>query len=135
MAAVPQVCAAANWQRRRHGNIVASVNSVAERSSSTPRGVVTTSGLEESRPRVNVLVAGVVSASVCVSLSFHAGCAVAASNNVPSNGRAWFPWEQVTPEQEEPKQGTCSTCIGVVDDTLGSCSATPNCVSSFDDRF
>ncbi len=45
----------------------------------------------------------------------------------------FFPWE---PVQEEivPDKGTCATCIGVVDDTLGSCNATRNCVSSFDDR-
>lgn len=137
MAAVPRVCAAANWLRHRHGNVVAmSMNyPVAEASSSTPRNISTTSGLQESRPsRVNVLVASVVSASVCVSLGFQAGCALAASDNTPFNGRSWFPWEQVTPEQDEPKQGTCSTCIGVVDDTLGACSATTNCVSSFDDR-
>lgn len=138
MAAVPRVCAAANWLRHRHGNVVAmSMNyPVAEASSSTPRNISTTSGLQESRPsRVNVLVASVVSASVCVSLGFQAGCALAASDNTPFHGRSWFPWEQMTPEQDEPKQGTCSTCIGVVDDTLGACSATTNCVSSFDDRF
>ncbi|KAG0590576.1 hypothetical protein M758_1G100300 [Ceratodon purpureus] len=136
MAAVPQVCAAANWHRHNHGNVVAmSMNPVAERSSSTPR-IIPISGLQECprQSRVNVLVASVVSVSVCVSLSFQAGFAVAASDNVPSNGRFSFPWEQVKPEQDEPKQGTCSTCIGVVDDTLGSCSATTNCVSSFDDR-
>ncbi|CAK9194348.1 unnamed protein product [Sphagnum troendelagicum] len=47
--------------------------------------------------------------------------------------KRFFPWE---PVQEEivPDKGTCATCIGVVDDTLGSCNATRNCVSSFDDR-
>lgn len=94
---------------------------------------------ESCRQRVNVVVAGVVSAavSVCVSLSLQ-GCAVAAAaaaTNGSSSSTDWFPWEHVTPEQEVPKQGTCSTCIGVVDDTLGSCNATTNCVSSFDDRL
>lgn len=126
MAPAAQACAA--WQRHRQSCIVAA---------SSPR--IANSGLqeeEESRQkRVSVLVAGVVSASVCASLSFQGLCAVAASGNggIPPSR---FPWEQVmTPEQDEPKQGTCSTCIGVVDDTLGSCSATTNCVSSFDDRF
>ncbi|OAE25430.1 hypothetical protein AXG93_2818s1070 [Marchantia polymorpha subsp. ruderalis] len=46
-----------------------------------------------------------------------------------------FPWEK--PQvlvQPEPSKGSCATCIGVVDETLGTCNSTPNCVSSFDDR-
>ena len=139
MAALPPVCAAASWQRHRHGNIVAmTAIPVAEGSRSTVGKSSPTSGLQESKvqSRGNALVAGVAAACVCVSVGLQAGCAVASSDNVPVNGRGWFPWEhQVTPEQEQPKQGTCSTCIGVVDDTLGSCNATTNCVSSFDDRF
>eukprot|EP01018_Ginkgo_biloba_P030153 Gb_15195 [translate_table: standard] len=46
-----------------------------------------------------------------------------------------FPWERSRTEQAEPERGSCPTCIGVVDETLGSCSAVTNCVSSFDDRF
>ncbi|GIL79789.1 hypothetical protein Vretimale_12413 [Volvox reticuliferus] len=34
----------------------------------------------------------------------------------------------------QPHKGSCPTCIGVVDDTLGSCGGLRSCVSSFDDR-
>lgn len=126
---IPHACAAP-WQRNCH-RIVASIP--AAEGSSFPKIAAGSVGAQESNQKINILLAGVVSAAVCVNVSLQ-GCAVAASTNVPNNGRTWFPWEQTTPEQFEPEQGTCSTCIGVVDDTLGSCSATTNCVSSFDDR-
>lgn len=93
---------------------------------------------ERSAERVSVWVSSVVSVSVSLSLSLSCFQGYAVAAELRSSGDvvpfSWFPWEQGTPEQEEPKQGTCSTCIGVVDDTLGSCSAVVNCVSSFDDR-
>eukprot|EP00897_Mesotaenium_endlicherianum_P006371 jgi/Mesen1/5762/ME000292S04833 len=46
---------------------------------------------------------------------------------------AWVPWSGPG-EQVIPSKGLCATCIGVVDDTLGSCGKTLNCISSFDDR-
>lgn len=36
--------------------------------------------------------------------------------------------------QEAPPVGDCATCLGVVDDTLGTCSNAKNCVSTYDDR-
>lgn len=74
---------------------------------------------------------------VGVSLVFAGTVAAAAeAMDVAARGHSvTFPWEQAKPlTQEEPQRGTCATCIGVVDDTLGACSATTNCVSSFDDR-
>lgn len=96
--------------------------------STSPRIVSSVVG---GRQRV---ISGLVSvaASVCVCLSSFQGCALAAAA-IPD--LSYFPWEQASQEQDEPKEGTCSTCIGAVDETLGSCNATTNCVSSFDDRF
>ncbi|KAH7289262.1 hypothetical protein KP509_31G067000 [Ceratopteris richardii] len=37
-------------------------------------------------------------------------------------------------EQIEPTKGDCATCLGVVDETLGTCGGAQNCVSTFDDR-
>lgn len=93
--------------------------------STSPRIVSSVVG---GRQRVT---SGLVSAaaSVCLLSSFQ-GCALAAA--IPD--LSYFPWEQASQEQDEPKEGTCSTCIGAVDETLGSCNATTNCVSSFDDR-
>lgn len=71
------------------------------------------------------------SAGVCLSLLLCTGSSSAA--RIPDFIAVKFPWEEVK-EQVEPSRGSCATCIGVVDDTLGSCSATSNCVSSFDDR-
>lgn len=48
---------------------------------------------------------------------------------------AAFPWDKAQVQQLEPAKGTCATCIGVVDETLGACNSTANCVSCFDDRF
>ncbi|KAL2610554.1 hypothetical protein R1flu_029127 [Riccia fluitans] len=47
-----------------------------------------------------------------------------------------FPWERAQEhlQQPEPSKGSCATCIGVVDETLGTCNSTLNCVSTFDDR-
>ncbi|GAQ84922.1 hypothetical protein KFL_002120160 [Klebsormidium nitens] len=52
----------------------------------------------------------------------------------PASAAGWgLPWS--TPAvQTAPSEGTCATCIGVVDDTLASCGSITNCVSSFDDR-
>mmetsp|Transcript_1024 Transcript_1024/g.1661 ORF Transcript_1024/g.1661 Transcript_1024/m.1661 type:complete len:265 (-) Transcript_1024:799-1593(-) len=36
--------------------------------------------------------------------------------------------------EQPPPTGTCPTCIGVVDGTLGSCAGLKACMSSYDDR-
>lgn len=72
---------------------------------------------------------------VGVSLVFVGNVATADAVDMAAGRFVTFPWEQAKElTQEEPQRGTCATCIGVVDDTLGACSATSNCVSSFDDR-
>ncbi|KAG6545525.1 hypothetical protein Mapa_013127 [Marchantia paleacea] len=68
-----------------------------------------------------------------LSLLVHHGTASSAEA-AASIVAATFPWEK--PQmlvQPEPSKGSCATCIGVVDETLGTCNSTPNCVSSFDD--
>ncbi|GLC40701.1 hypothetical protein PLESTB_000031200 [Pleodorina starrii] len=37
-------------------------------------------------------------------------------------------------QETEPLTGSCPTCVGVVDGTLGSCAGLRSCLSSFDDR-
>jgi len=87
---------------------------------------------EFERAWENVAAACVVG----VSLVFVGNVATADAVDMAAGRFVSFPWEQAKAQtsQEEPQRGTCATCIGVVDDTLGACSATTNCVSSFDDR-
>lgn len=86
---------------------------------------------EFERAWENVAAACVVG----VSLVFVGNVATADAVDMAAGRFVTFPWEQAKAlTQEEPQRGTCATCIGVVDDTLGACSATTNCVSSFDDR-
>ncbi|MCO5611654.1 hypothetical protein L7F22_065909 [Adiantum nelumboides] len=46
---------------------------------------------------------------------------------------AGFGQDSSSEQQVAPRKGTCATCLGVVDETLGACGGTPNCVSTFDD--
>lgn len=88
---------------------------------------------EIERAWENVAAACVVG----VSLVFVGNVGTADAVEMAAGRFVSFPWEQAKAQaqtQEEPQRGTCATCIGVVDDTLGACSATTNCVSSFDDR-
>jgi hypothetical protein len=96
------------------------------------RGRVRGGKAEFERAWENVAAACVVG----VSLVFVGNVATADAVDMAAGRFVSFPWEQAKAQttQEEPQRGTCATCIGVVDDTLGACSATTNCVSSFDDR-
>lgn len=67
------------------------------------------------------------------SLQFALGLADANASQIQSLAAMWFPWEEPK-AQVEPGLGTCATCIGVVDETLGACNVVANCISSFDDR-
>ncbi|CAM6086089.1 unnamed protein product [Calypogeia fissa] len=89
---------------------------------------------QDGRQRRRTAMAAVVFVALSLLLQHEEAVSAEAMAAVRFEIPAAFPWEKVQLDQLAPSKGTCATCIGVVDETLGACNATANCVSSFDDR-